>query len=270
MQMASTMNYKTDWNPDAYLKFGNERAQPSIDLVNRIKISYQPQNIIDIGCGPGNSSKVLMDRWPTAKILGIDSSPNMIEKAKQNYPQCEWVQADAASYSSETKFDIVFSNATIQWIPNHENLLKTFDALLTENGVLAFQIPLFRDMPLGKILDNVAQEERWKNKTEHCSKLFTYHDYSFYYNILSPKMSFIELWETQYLHVLESQPAIIEWSKSTGLKPYLDSLSSDSEKTDFEKEVLGEIQKSYSLQENGKVIFTFKRLFVVGYKSKHR
>lgn len=262
------MTRKKDWNPESYLKFGDERTQPSIDLVNRIKISSPPKNIIDIGCGPGNSSKILTDRWPSAKLTGLDSSPNMIEKAKRDYPRHEWILSDASTFSRMNKFDIVFSNATIQWIPNHENLLKRFCAMLSDKGVLAFQIPLFRDMPIGKAIAKVSQMERWRIKTAGCSNLFTYHDYGFYFDRLSKELASVELWETYYIHVLESHLSIVEWTKSAGMKPYLDCLSNDTEKTEFEEEVLSELKKEYPCQENGKVLFPFKRLFVIGYKSK--
>jgi trans-aconitate 2-methyltransferase len=261
------MTQKTDWNPESYLKFGDERTQPSIDLVNRIKTSSPPQCIIDIGCGPGNSSRILTDRWPQAKLIGIDCSPNMIEKAKKDYPRHEWILSDASTFVPMNKFDIVFSNATIQWIPDHENLLKRFCAMLSENGVLAFQIPLFRDMPIGKAIAKVAQGERWRIKTAGCSNLFTYHDYGFYFDRLSKVLSLVELWETYYLHVLESHLSIVEWTKSAGMKPYVDRLSNGLEKMEFEEEVLSELKKEYPLQENDKVIFPFKRLFVIGYKS---
>lgn len=260
------MNQGTDWSPESYLKYGNERTQPSIDLVNRIKIQYQPKAIIDVGCGPGNSSKVLLDRWPNARLVGIDSSPNMIEKAKMDYPRCEWLLADAASFVSDEKFDIVYSNAAMQWIPNHESLLKRLCSLLTEHGVLAFQVPQFKDMPIRTAIDKVAAMDRWRRKTANCSKCFTYHDHGFYYDVLSKEMVSIELWETCYLHVLASRFAIIEWIRSTGMKPYLDSLGSDTERSEFEKNVLTEVDHDYPLQHDGKVFFPFKRLFVIGQK----
>jgi trans-aconitate 2-methyltransferase len=262
------MNQKADWNPESYLKFGNERTQPSIDLVHRIQIDYQPQTIIDIGCGPGNSGKILSDRWPQAKLRGIDSSPNMIEKAKNDFPRHEWILADAALYETDDTFDIVFSNAAIQWIPNHEALLKRLCALLSGRGVLALQLPLFRDMPLGSAIARIAQKEQWKSQTAHCSKLFTYHDYAFYYDQLARALASIELWETSYVHVMESHAAIIDWVRPTGLRPYLDSLRNDAERLEFERDLLHEIKALYPVQHDGKVLFPFKRLFVIGYKVK--
>jgi trans-aconitate 2-methyltransferase len=261
------MIQKSDWSPEAYLKYGNERTQPSIDLVSRIKINYSPRNIIDIGCGPGNSGKILADRWPNARLLGIDSSPAMIEKAKADFPRHEWLLKDAATFSPEGTFDIVFSNATIPWIPNHETLLSRFCAMLSENGVLAFQTPLFRDMPVSEAIETVAQRMPWRAKTAACKALFTFHDFRFYYDIVASKLPAVELWETTYLHVVESRRSIIEWIKSTGMKPYLDSLSNDNEKMEFEKEVLEQLIPNYPQAKNGNVLFPFKRLFVIGYNA---
>ncbi|MBN1428716.1 MAG: methyltransferase domain-containing protein, partial [Anaerolineae bacterium] len=125
------MDKRNDWNPELYMKFGNERTQPSIDLVNRIRPNKQPQSMIDIGCGPGNSSQVLTQRWPNARLVGVDSSPSMIEMARRDYPQHEWVLADASTFSPDGRFDIVFSNATIQWLPDHERLLARFCVMLS-------------------------------------------------------------------------------------------------------------------------------------------
>jgi trans-aconitate 2-methyltransferase len=254
-----------DWNPDWYMQFSSERTQPSIDLTSRIN-QIEPESIIDIGCGPGNSTQVLANRWPKSKITGLDSSTAMIRKAKQDYPDQEWIVADALTYKPEIKYDIIFSNAAIQWIPDHEKLLTKFYEILTDNGIIAFQIPLFWDMPLGKIINNTAKDDRWKTKTESVSNLFTIHDYSFYYDQLSKLFNSIEIWETSYMHILNSHAAILEMMRSTGLKPYLERLDNDSEKRKFEQEVLKEIQSAYPIQKDGKVILPFKRLFFIGYK----
>jgi trans-aconitate 2-methyltransferase len=156
------------------MKFGNERTQPSIDLVNRIHCDREPKSIIDIGCGFGNSSLVLMKRWPSAYFLGIDSSIKMIEKAKMDFPIQDWQAADASHFSSEIKFDIVYSNATIQWIPHHETLIGNFTTMLSEHGVLAMQMPKFRDMPIGKIMDTIAQKPKWREKLHDCKKVCNY------------------------------------------------------------------------------------------------
>jgi trans-aconitate 2-methyltransferase len=260
------MNEQNDWNPNHYLKFKNERTQPSIDLVNRINIDFLPEHIIDIGCGPGNSSKVLLQRWPEARLTGVDNSPAMIEKAKKDYPEQEWILADAFSYEPDIKFDVVFSSATIQWIPNHEKLFEKFNNMLSFRGVIAIQAPKFQEMELGQIIHSISQKDRWKNELEGCSDLFTYHDSHYYYDLLSDKMKSIDIWETYYIHVMPSSLSIIDWIKSTGLKPYLDRINNNDNKKDFEEEVLNEIKKCYPTQKDGRILFPFKRLFFIGYK----
>jgi len=254
-----------DWNPELYLKFDKERTQPSIDLVSRIDFA-NPKKIIDIGCGPGNSTQILVHKWPDAAVTGIDSSPAMIEKAKKDYPKQNWQIIDAGKDEITEKYDIVFSNAAIQWIPDHTKLLKKFYNLLSDNGLIAIQIPLFWDMLLGKAIAKIATNPRWASKTREVKSLFTIHDYSFYYDLLWALFNSVEIWESNYIHVLDSHMAILELIRSTGLKPYLEKLENDLERNDFSDLVLKAIQKDYPLQRNGKVLFPFKRLFFIAKK----
>src|SRR4030042_1222870 len=258
---------KTDWNPELYLKFGKERIQPTIDMVSRIDVE-NPRQIIDVGCGPGNSTQVLVQRWPRAKVTGVDNSPAMIEKARKDYPNQNWKIVDAEKDAINGKFDIMFSTSPMQWIPDHEALLTRFYTLLADKGLIAIQLPMFWDMPLGKSITRLAQGSRWKSVTAGVNEIFTIHDYAFYYDHLSKLFPSIEMWETYYLHILDSQNAILEMIRSTGLRPYLDRLESDTDKNDFEAEVLAAIGEDYPLQENGKVIFPFKRLFFIAKKKK--
>jgi trans-aconitate 2-methyltransferase len=253
---------KNDWNPEQYLKFDEERTRPSIDLVARIPID-NPSSIIDIGCGPGNSTQVLARRWPGCKIVGVDNSPAMIERAKKDYPRQEWRILDAGKDEIEGTFEIVFSNATIQWIPNHADLLKKFHGLLTKKGIIAIQIPLFWDMPIGKTIANIATSERWSPLTGRVSDLFSIHDPSYYYDKLSELSGSIDIWVSDYFHVLDSHVSIFEMIRSTGLRPYLERLRTEQEKNEFEGAVLREIARDYPLQKNGRVLFPFKRLFFV-------
>ena len=256
---------KKDWNPDLYLKFDKERIQPSIDLVSRIHI-FNPARIIDIGCGPGNSTQILVQKWPDSVVIGVDNSPAMIEKARRDYPNQDWQILDAGKDKIEGNYDIVFSNATIQWIPDHVNLLKRFHDLLSENGLVAVQIPMFWDMPIGKAILNFAANSRWNSVAKEVIALFTIHDYHFYYDNLSELYHSIDIWESNYIHILDSHFSILEMIRSTALRPFLDRLADDTEKKDFEDMVLKEIIKDYPLQKNGKVLFPFKRLFFTAKK----
>lgn len=254
-----------DWNPELYLKYGKERIQPTIDLVSRIQFE-NPASIIDIGCGPGNSTQILVQRWPQAEITGVDNSPAMIEKAKNDFPQQEWKIVDAGKDVIHDKYDIVFSNATIQWIPDHAGLIKKFNDLLTGKGLVAVQLPLFWDMPLGKAIARIAAENRWVEITKGVTDQLTIHTHSFYYDQLSKWFSSIDIWESTYMHIMDTQLSILEMIRSTGLKPFLARLENEEDIKDFEAEVLVEIEKDYPLRENGKVLFPFKRLFFIAAK----
>ncbi len=256
---------KKDWNPDLYLKFNKERVQPSIDLVSRIQVGY-PSKIIDIGCGPGNSTQVLVQKWPHSDIIGVDNSSAMIQKAKNDFPDQNWKILDAGKEEFPDTYDIIFSNATIQWIPNHAELFRKFFLNLSEEGLIAIQIPLFWDMPLGKAIENIATGNPWKSITQGVTELFTIHNYSYYFDQLSIYFNKIDIWETYYMHIMDSHVSILEMIRSTGLKPFLDRFETDSDKQDFETQVLMEITKDYPKQKNGKVIFPFKRLFFIAKK----
>ena len=256
---------KKDWNPELYMKYGKERTQPSIDLVSRIE-KQNPERIIDIGCGPGNSTRVLYQQWPGAQITGADSSPAMIEAAGKYLPKLDWLLMDAGKDEFEEKFDIIFSNATIQWIPDHARLLRKFHNALKEEGVIAIQVPLFWDMPIGIAIAETAKDKRWAGHTEGATDLFIIHDYSWYYDHLTELYSSVEIWETYYMHVMDSQQAIMEMIRSTGLKPYFERLNNAEEQKIFEEIVFKSVVKDYPVQKDGKVLFPFKRLFFIAEK----
>jgi trans-aconitate 2-methyltransferase len=256
---------KSEWNPALYLKFNRERIRPSIDLVSRIDFD-NPKTIIDIGCGPGNSTQILVQRWPHLKIMGIDSSQTMIEKAKKDYPLQKWILCDAGKDTITGKYDIVFSNATIQWIPDHAGLFKKFFNLLNEKGLIAVQIPMFWNMPLGKSIARIGKNSKWAELTRGVDDIFTIHNYTYYYDLLTELSDSIEMWETHYLHIMESHFSILEMIRSTGLRPYLERLIAEKHKSEFEELVLKRIESDYPLQKNGKVIFPFKRLFFIAKK----
>lgn len=256
---------KKDWNPDLYLKFGKERIQPSIDLVARIDLN-NPSSIIDIGCGPGNSTQILYQRWPDSKILGIDNSEAMIKKAKQDYPNQEWKLVDAEKDIISGEYDIVFSNATIQWIRNQSDLFNRLKSNLSEKGVIAIQLPLFFNMPLGRSIAQISKDKRWSHLTESVNDLFTIYDSSVYYDMFSERFSSFEIWETDYIHIMDSHDSVLEMIRSTGLRPYLDKLESEPDKKEFEDKVLEDIKKDYKKQRDGKVLFPFKRLFILANK----
>jgi trans-aconitate 2-methyltransferase len=255
-----------NWNPEQYLKFKNERTQPSIDLISKIKLG-DPRFIIDIGCGPGNSTQALYRRWPTAEIVGLDNSEEMIKKAREDYPMQKWVLADASVFESDQKYDLVFSNATLQWIPNHEKLFPRLFNLLNDKGAVAVQVPAHMDSPINRALSSVASSKRWYSFTggDLAKQSINLQSPDYYYDLLSPMASDLDLWVTIYYHVLSSHEGLIEWYKGTGMRPYLERLPDDASRAEFENEVLEECRSSYKLQMNGTILFPFRRVFFVAY-----
>lgn len=254
-----------DWNSELYLKFKKERTQPSVDLVNAIK-AVNPKKIIDIGCGPGNSTSVLKKQFPNADITGADFSPNMIEKARADYPDIEFILFDAAKDFDKLcdEYDVVFSNACIQWIPNHKKLLPDMMSILNPGGVLAVQIPFQFEQPVHKAVSKVSALSKWKSLIPF-EKVFHILSEEEYFDVLSENSSDFRLWKTVYMHRMPSQFSIIEWYRSTGLKPYLEIMS-DDKKAEFENDVFEEIKPFYPVQKNGEVIFRFPRLFFTAVK----
>ena len=253
------------WNPDLYMKFADERTQPSRDLLARVNLS-DPTAIVDIGCGSGNSTQVLCQRWPEAQITGLDSSPEMIEKARRAYPQQDWVLADAASWQPETPFDLVFSNATLQWIPDHDQLVPALFAQVREGGALAVQVPANQSSPLHQAVLRVSQTPAWRDSTAGCSSLLNYREPGYYYDLLSRLSGQLQVWTTTYYHVMATHQGLIDWYSSTGMRPYLDRLASEDLRREFQAQVLEACRAEYPAQQDGKILFPFQRLFFVANK----
>jgi trans-aconitate 2-methyltransferase len=250
-----------DWSSTQYLKFQKERTQPSIDLVCRIPID-RPEKIIDIGCGPGNSTRVLAKRFPHAQVVGVDCSANMLEKARQDNPDLTFMFCDASTdlKGFARDFDVVFSNACIQWVSNHPKLLGEMMALLRPGGVLAVQTPFNRNAPIIREIHSAASSDRWKNWLGTVSPFHNMTPEE-YFDLLSDIAVDFSLWETVYYHRLPSPKASIEWYRSTGLRPYLDALPDETHRDAFEKEILERITPLYPPQKNKEIIFRFNRLF---------
>jgi trans-aconitate 2-methyltransferase len=253
------------WDPQVYLRYAGERTQPSLDLVMRIGVS-NPRRIIDLGCGPGNSTAILRQRWPEADIIGLDNSPEMIAAASESFPEEKWVLGDAATWSDGTRFDIVFSNAALQWLPDHAGLFPHLFAQVASGGVLAVQMPAHYASPVHHVILRTADDPAWRHLMDKPRKALTKEPASFYYNVLQPLAARIDLWETEYYHIMDGPEAIIEWFRGTGLRPFLNALTNGEQKERFEEMLLEGYAQSYPRQQDGRILFPFRRLFIVAYK----
>lgn len=251
-----------DWNSTQYIKFERERTQPSIDLLNRIDIN--PTNILDIGCGPGNSTAQLKNKFPKSNILGVDSSENMLEKAVQSYKNLNFKKANIPyDLDSLGEYDLIFSNACLHWIPDHNSLLPSLIDKLNKNGALAVQMPLVQYAPFYKILNRMIDCSKW-NKLKTIQNFYNlYPDET--YNILSKKSKDIQMWETTYYHIVKSYDDVISWYKGSGLRPYLNALD-ENEQKEFIKELLNEIKNEFSLCSDGNIILKMPRMFFIAKK----
>jgi trans-aconitate 2-methyltransferase len=256
------------WNADQYLKFARERTRPARDLAAAIEVEA-PKCAIDLGCGPGNSTEILAGRWPDAALHGFDSSPAMIEAARHDHPDWHWSVADITAWAAQNgeTFDLVYSNAALQWVPNHRELYPRLMTRVAPGGAMAVQVPANLDAPAHTAMRALAATDRWADKLPAQGVREWYvHDAGFYYDCLAGVAARIDLWHTEYMHVLDGPAAIVEWYKGTGLRPFLDALLSDDDREAFLMEYLERICVLYPLQADGRVLFPFRRLFMVAYK----
>jgi trans-aconitate 2-methyltransferase len=247
------------WNPSQYLKFAEERTQPCRDLAARIAVA-NVRRVIDLGCGPGNSTAVLRDRWPDAEFTGLDSSAEMIERARREYPRCHWLARDISEWAAGDheaeggQFDVVFSNAAMQWVDDHAALYP-------------IQIPGNIDALPHRLMREVAATPAWSHWLSPAKvREWHHHEMEFYYDLLAPAAARLDLWATEYIHVLPDAKAIVEWYRGTGLRPFLEVLETDADRQRFASDYLESLRPHYPPRAAGGVLFPFRRIFLIAYR----
>ena len=255
------------WNSAQYLRFQHDRTLPCRDLAHRIDLEA-PESVVDLGCGTGTSTEVIAERWPIARLVGVDSSAEMLEGARASRTPAEWVLADLRSWNPPEPFDLVFSNAALQWLPDHAQLLPRLLGWVRPGGALAFQVPARGDPPAAWVtaIDTLRRRDRWRETAAADEAASNVLELSAYYDILSPRVARIELWDTEYHHVLDGPSAVVEWVKGTALRRWLPRLEARGEQTEFLTELTREMERLYPPQPDGKVIFPFLRRFVIAYR----
>jgi trans-aconitate 2-methyltransferase len=259
------MHRMTAWNAAAYLRFGDERTRPCRDLAARVEVAA-PGRVIDLGCGPGNSTAVLRERWPAAEITGMDSSAEMLAKARVD-GAAHWVQSDIARWAEEEgeRFEVVFSNAALQWVPDHATLFPKLIRRIASGGALAAQLPAYSEQPGQRMIREVARSPKWRARFTKEPVDWRTESVAFYYDALAPLAARLDLWETEYLHVVDGTQAVVEWYRATGLRPFLSALPAEKDRAEFLAEYHDALEPHYRPQKDGRLLFPFRRLFLVAY-----
>lgn len=249
------------WDPKTYLAFGEERTRPAHELLARA-MSDRPKRVVDLGCGPGNSTALLAARWPDADLEGVDNSAEMLSAARKLPFPARWTEADVAAWNPSSPYDVIFSNATLQWVADHQRLLPQIVRHVAKDGVFAFQVPRNFDDPCHTLIHDVANDPRWSAKLAGVRDWWNVQEPAVYFDILEPHAKSIDIWETRYVQVLQGEDAVFRWMSGTGLRPYANALEG-AERDAFLEEYRGRVAAAYPRRKSGVTLYPFRRLFCV-------
>ncbi|WP_111564435.1 trans-aconitate 2-methyltransferase [Rhizobium sp.] len=253
------------WSASQYVKFEDERTRPARDLLTQVPME-RIERAIDLGCGPGNSTELIIDRYGASGVSGLDSDLNMLDAARKRLPGTDFLEADLATWQPKEPVDLLFANAVFQWLPNH---LDIFDRLmdgLKPGGALAVQMPDNLTEPTHMLMEETAHAGPWKAAFEAKSvRRNPLPAPSTYYSRLIGKAKRVDIWHTAYNHPMADAAAIVEWVKGTGLRPYLDH-AGDQHREAFLADYLGRVEKAYPEMSDGRVLLRFPRIFMVAVK----
>ncbi len=252
----------SDWNAQQYLKFEDERTRPSRDLLARVPLA-RARRVTDLGCGPGNSTQLLVERFPAAAVSGIDSSRDMLRQARERLPQCTFIEANIESWLPEPGTDLLFANAVFQWVPDHPAVLRRLVQALPRGGVLAVQMPDNTEEPALVLMREAAGDGPWAGNPALAEAARTVLPApEAYYDLLKPHCARLDIWHTVYNHVMAGPAAIVEWFKGSSLQPYLAALDAQIG-AEFLAAYAARIARHYTPRFDGRVLLQFPRLFIL-------
>jgi len=255
----------SDWDARQYRRFEAERTRPAADLL--AQIGGTARRVVDLGCGPGNSTEILIARFPDADATGVDNSDDMLAEARKRLAKVRFEKADLALWRPEAPPDVIFANAVLQWTPRHIELMARFVESLAPGGRLAAQMPDNLDEPTHRLMREIASREPFAAKlAEAAAAREPIGSFEDYYAALAPRAARLDLWRTTYAHILAGPDAVVEWVKGTGLRPFLDPLT-PAEKEAFLERYRAAVAKAYPPLPDGRALLRFPRLFIVAVKS---
>jgi trans-aconitate 2-methyltransferase len=254
------------WDPAQYLTYGDHRLRPFVELMNRV-LAENPANIVDLGCGPGNATVLLTERWPEASVVGVDNSEEMIADAKpREIPgRLRFAPGDAYSVTSAGPLDVLISNATLQWVPGHLQEFPRYIEMLAPDGWFAFQVPGMRLSPSHSLIYDLAGSARWVDQLGPFIRQNEIESTEQYIETLTSLGCDVDAWETTYFQLLEGDDAVLEWTKGSSLRPFISALS-ETDGAEFVELVREGLAKAYPSGPAG-TIYPFRRVFVVAHRN---
>lgn len=249
------------WNPQQYLAFADQRLRPVTDLLARIP-AEAPERVVDLGCGAGNATRILQQQWQNAAITGVDSSPEMMARARKEAPGIAWVKADIATWRPVTPPDVLFSNAALHWLDGHDTLFPALARCVKPGGWFAVQMPANFRAPSHRLIEDVGMQPRWRDAIAPLIKEPPTREPDFYYDLLKPLAAALDIWQIEYLQVLEGEDPVAAFTKGTWLPHFLEALP-QAERAPFEEEYKARLRDAYPRRADGTTLFPFKRLFIV-------
>ena len=260
-----------DWDADLYDRFADERTRPARDLLARVFVR-QPRSVIDLGCGTGTSTELLARRWPDAQLVGLESSPAMLDAAQERVTNARFERGDVEGFAAELgpdaqRFDVVFANAVLHWVPDHATLLRRLLARVVPGGALALQVPDNEDEPSHRLMRVVAEAKRWREQLTRAAGARTkVASLEQLHAWLARGGVAVDVWRTTYLHALAGPDAIVDWFRATGLRPFLAPLG-EAQREAFLTEYVRRLAHAYPRAEAGRVLLRFPRTFAVAHRT---
>jgi trans-aconitate 2-methyltransferase len=252
------------WDAEHYLRFADARTLPAVDLLSRIALA-DVRRVVDLGCGPGNSTAPLKARWPDAVVTGVDSSEELLAAARHDHPSVTFEKADIANWTAAAPYDVVFANASLQWVADHRRLMPHLFGQVAPGGVLAVQMPRNHDFATHRLMRHVAAEGEWRDRLEGARDPSPVQSPEFYYDLLAPRAAAFTIWETNYIQIMDGVQAIITWLHGTGLRPFLARLT-EAERPVFLDRYAALLADAYPAQADGKILLPYPRLFFIATK----
>ena len=249
------------WDPGQYMRFAGERVRPALDLLAQVRLETADR-VVDLGCGAGNITAILRERFPGADVLGVDGSASMLEKARATVRECRFEQGDFFQWEPSEPVDLLYSNAALQWVDQHETLFPRLLSFVKPGGAFAVQMPAMHDTPLRTAPYELAKTAPWAEHLRGVSSAPGILSTEAYWDLLRPRVASLDIWQTTYLHALSGDHAVMEWASGSSLRAFLDRLPAELQQP-FRQAYSEAVQPQYPRRADGTTLLPFQRLFIV-------